>query len=227
MTQNSRHIIGISPSALFRAESLADLLSPEEADGIYEAMEALDERELDRTTTETGPILFELAGTGLPGSGTSDPHSEDRLCWDAYAALYRPSPATRPKLHILELELMEDLINPLKTVSEEPATGEEREGLPYDELVDPSPADLMESTVSLVKPLRALARSRNKRRRAGSTANADEIDERDFVDLLSQINDQLGRAEDLKMFAKLIVGVFREITEVSNRPPWHCRLRLT
>lgn len=126
--------------------------------------------------------------------------------------MHRPSPDTRPQLYILELELIEDQVNPLATVSAETPDVEEREGMAYDELVEPSPEDLVQSTVSLVKPLRALARIRNRRR--GNGAKAREPNETDFVGLLSQVNEQLARANDLKTFAKLTAGVFKEITQV-------------
>ena len=214
LSQNSRHIIGIPPSALFRATSLANLLPKDEIDSLLDALDALDEREEDPDNTELAPIYFELSGFGLPGTDTSDPHSPARLAWDAYAALHRPSPEKRPKLYILELELIDDQVNPLQTIAEgEPDVDEEKEGLPYDVLVQPSQQDLVQSTVSLVKPLRALARIRNKRRGAGS-ATAREPNETDFVGLLSQVNEQLSRAHDLKTFAKLAAGVFKEITQV-------------
>lgn len=110
--------------------------------------------------------------------------------------------------------MIDDQVNPLQTIAEgEPDVDEEKEGLPYDVLVQPSQQDLVQSTVSLVKPLRALARIRNKRRGAGS-ATAREPNETDFVGLLSQVNEQLSRAHDLKTFAKLAAGVFKEITQV-------------
>lgn len=214
--QNSRHIIGIPPSALFRATSLANLLPKDEIDSLLDAMDALDEREEDLDNTELGPIYFELSGFGLPGTDTSDPHSPARLAWDCYAALHRPSPESRPRLHILELELIDDQVNPLFTVSEEAPDADERGGMAYDVLVEPSEEELNQSTISLVKPLRALARIRNKRRGTGS-AMARDPNETDFVGLLSQVNEQLARANDLKTFAKLTAGVFKEIAQVSRR----------
>ncbi|ORY55950.1 hypothetical protein BCR35DRAFT_355672 [Leucosporidium creatinivorum] len=214
-SENTRHIIGLSPTALFRAASFADLLAAEELDSLLDAMDALDERETDQSNREQGPISFELSGVGSPGTDTSDLHSSAGLEWHCHAALHRPSP-NRPQLHILELELVDDQINPLKTVSEDPQ--EERHGMNYDEVLEPSQEALRASTVSLIKPLRALARIRARRRRAGGTSR--QPSETDFVALLSQasfsVNDQLARATDLKSFAKLTACVFAEISEASR-----------
>lgn len=144
-------------------------------------MDALDEREADTSNTEQGPVSFELSGFGSPGTDTSDPHSPARLEWHCHAALHRPS-SNRPNLHILELELVDDQVNPLRTVPEDEMP--ERHGMDYDEVLEPSEEALRASTVSMIKPLRALARIRNnRRRRAGGTFKPSETD---FVALLSQ-----------------------------------------
>lgn len=180
--QNTRHIIGLSPRTLFRAATLADLLDSDELDSLLDAMDALDEREEDASSMEQGPVAFELSGFGSPGTDTSDPHSPARLEWHCHAALHRPS-SKRPNLHILELELVDDQVNPLRTVPEE--LPGERLGMDYDEVLEPSEEALRASTVSMIKPLRALARIRNRRPRAGRTAR--QPSETDFVALLSQV----------------------------------------
>lgn len=144
-------------------------------------MDALDEREADESNLDQGPVSFELSGFGAPGTDTSDPHSPARLEWHCHAALHRPS-SNRPNLHILELELVDDQVNPLRTVPEE--LPGERHGMDYDEVLEPSEEALRASTMSMIKPLRALARIRNRRARAGRVARLPS--ETDFVALLSQ-----------------------------------------
>lgn len=211
--QNSRHIIGISPSALFRASSLADVLPPEEVDTLLDALDALDERDSYPDNLDPGPLYFELSGFGSPGTDMSDPHSKARLEWTCHAALHRPSPTERPALHVLELELMNDDVNPLKTASDDPLD-DERGGMACEEEMEISDEALRLSTRSTIKSLRALNRLRNRRGRAvGSSKHPAETD---FVGLLSQVNDQLSRATDLKSFAKMTASVFAEISEASR-----------
>jgi len=151
-------------------------------------MDALQEREADESNTEQGPVSFELSGFGAPGTDTSDPHSPARLEWHCHAALHCPS-LNRPNLYILELELVDDQVNPLRTVPEEQPG--ERHGMDYDEVLEPSEEALRASTVSMIRPLRALARIRNRRSRAGRSAA--QPSETDFVALLSQVSASFSR----------------------------------
>lgn len=100
------------------------------------------------------------------------------------------------------MELVEDTINPLTTKDEEIYFDEEKGGMKSEGVTDPTEEDLRLSTVSLVKPLRALARFKNKSGKANRTS------ETDVVGLLSQINEQLAKAEDLAVFLKVRIVVF-------------------
>ena len=91
-------------------------------------------------------------------------------------------------------------------------------------IVEPSAEDLTLSTVSLVKPLRELSRSRGSR--VGSRQK-----ELNVVQLLSQVNEQFGKTENLEEFyrvslsvanprieiltltSQIVAGVFKELTE--------------
>lgn len=201
--------MGIPPITLFKAQSLAEYLNEDESDALLEALEQLDERDEDSGNTDTGPFNFQLAGFGIPGSGDAGLGSGSRAEWRAYCAIHRPDRLNHPTRAILELELMDDLLNPLSAESEIPATAEEKGGMESCGIVEPTEQDLLLSTVSLVKPLRALARSKAKRARGGSSGNSDL----DVVALLSQINEQMSKADDLQSFLKITAGVLKELTD--------------
>jgi hypothetical protein len=200
--QNSGFVIGLPPKELFRLPSLTSILEPSEAESLLDALDTLDDRDLDPSGTETGPLNFQLSGLGLPGTSvSSDAHSSSRLEWQCHCALHRPDRINRPGRAILEMELMDDQVNPLTTVSNVPMSPDERGGMDSEEVVEPTAEDLTASTVSMVKPLRALARSKNRR---GGRKQSGEMD---IVELLSQINDQLAKADELAPFLKVrVVG---------------------
>lgn len=198
---------------------MSELFSEEETDVLLDAIDALDERDADETNEEVGPYTFILSGQGEPGSGASDAHARDRLQWSCHAAIHRPNPTQQPERLILELELVDDQVNPLQTKSQEPLTPDERGGLGNSEDygengINPTEEELIESTVSIIKPLRQLTRNRNTRssRRRGRGARRTD-DDLDVVGLLSQINDQLSKADNLEVFLKIVAGIFRELTE--------------
>ncbi|GAA5877871.1 hypothetical protein JCM1840_002929 [Sporobolomyces johnsonii] len=219
VSENSGFILGIPPKALFRAKCLSDLLSEDEADALRDAVDALDDRDLDPSNEESGPYTFTLTGHGLPGTGTRDARSPERLEWTCHAAIHRPSREKRPKLVVLELELVDDQLNPLTTTPSEPITSDERVGFAEPDaygkngLINPTEADLLESTVSLAKPLRVLARAKARQAKRANKSGSRIMGEMDVLHLLSQINEQLGKASELGSFLKIVAGVFRELTE--------------
>ncbi|GAA5912180.1 uncharacterized protein JCM6883_000588 [Sporobolomyces salmoneus] len=219
VSENSGFILGLPPKALFQVDCLTHLLPEEEVDALFDALDAVDERDNDPSNEETGPYTFTLSGFGLPGTGTRDAQSPERLEWTCHAAVHRPARQTRPKLVVLELELVDDQLNPLNTVPDEPMTADERVGFAEPEmygekgLINPSEADLLESTVSLAKPLRVLARAKASQARRRNRHASRAMGEMDVLGLLGQINEQLGKAEDLASFLKIVAGVFRELTE--------------
>ena len=104
LPQNSRFVIGIPPASLFRARSFASFLSPDEADVLAEALEALSDRESDPTNTELGPMNFTLSGEGLPGTGRTSAGSPDRAQWTCHCGIHKPDP-TNPARTVLEMEI--------------------------------------------------------------------------------------------------------------------------
>ncbi|GAA5993889.1 hypothetical protein JCM5350_001586 [Sporobolomyces pararoseus] len=219
VSENSGFILGLPPKALFQVDCLTNLLPEDEVDALLDALDAVDERDNDPSNEETGPYTFTLSGFGLPGTGTRDAQSPERLEWTCHAAVHRPARQTRPKLVVLELELVDDQLNPLNTVPDEPMTADERVGFAEPEmygekgLINPSESDLLESTVSLAKPLRVLARAKATQARRRNRQASRAMGEMDVLGLLGQINEQLGKADDLASFLKVVAGVFRELTE--------------
>jgi len=169
----------------------------------------VDERDNDPSNEETGPYTFTLSGFGLPGTGTRDAQSPERLEWTCHAAVHRPTRKTRPNLVVLELELVDDQLNPLNTIPDEPMTEDERVGFAEPEMygekgvINPTEAELLESTVSLAKPLRVLARAKATQARRRNKQASRAMGEMDILGLLGQINEQLGKAEDLASFLKV------------------------
>jgi hypothetical protein len=129
----------------------------------------------------------------------------------------------------------------LRTI-EEHAVAEHRGlmGLEGEE-VDLDPADILESTTSHAKPLRALERMRRMTRSAVTHGNnpsaigphvgsgagrgtgrrqsrregagAGGVGTMDVFAVLAQINDQLGSAPDIETFLKVVVGVIKDLTQ--------------
>lgn len=168
---------------------------------LLDHLDNLDDRDADPSDLDASPVTFTLSGEGQPGTDTStDAHASGRLEWTAHCALHRPDRKGQPQRAVLELELVDDLLS----VPRQPGVYDERLGMPptspEDEGSRPSPEELAESTISLAKPLRALARLR--KRAAGGRRTVRDADV-DVVALLGQINEQLNRAEDLQVFLKV------------------------
>lgn len=187
MLQNSTVILGISPAAFFRSKSLLEFLSEEEGEALVEALESLDERDADESNEEFGPYTFQLSGTGT---------ARTPLEWTAYCAIHRPDRTTLPERVILELERVEDPRKSTCATPEPPRAPDEKGGMESCGIVEPSVEDLMLSTVSLVKPLRELSRSRGSR--VGSKQK-----ELNVVQLLSQVNEQFSKTENLEEFYRV------------------------
>ena len=166
-----------------------------------------------------------------------------------------PDHSDRLPLVILEFELEHDDVNPLYPLQQEtsplgsPAsistgsgstfTGTSLDGhtgLDGDREWQPSPQDVLESTTSRSKPLKALQRLRKfepssspangratadtypssspARRRARTKRNpsADTVNVMDVFAVMSQINEQFGNAPDLGTFLNVVVGIIKELT---------------
>ncbi|KAM0747420.1 hypothetical protein T439DRAFT_329151 [Meredithblackwellia eburnea MCA 4105] len=215
VSENCRQIVGISPPEFFRAKCMTKFLDEDEKETLIEAIEALEERDLDPNNTETAPMNFTLSGLGMPGTGHStsaSASSTDRLDWICHCAIHRPDPVRKPKRFVIEMEPVEDLVNPVKVTPEE--SMEDRGGMErYGGEENPSEEDILESTVSLTQPLRALARYKSKVKRTNKRRRRSDDDSLDVVSLLTQINEQLSKTDDLETFLKIVAGIFKEVTE--------------
>ncbi|KAI7942870.1 hypothetical protein MJO29_012714 [Puccinia striiformis f. sp. tritici] len=199
VSENSRHILGLSPKLLLNLYSFTEVLTQDQSQQLCDNLEVC----LDRSSTSTaGPHTFRMSGRGGIGTGTEGPYSHAE--WSCWCAAHRPDPITRPRLVVIEFELENDELNPPTTVSAEPVDEDDRGGVagkPY----EPTEQDLIESTMSINKPLRALARLRRK----GKDFSGDSVE---VLSILSQLNNQFDKAEDMPTFLKMAVGLVRELT---------------
>ncbi|KAI8456842.1 hypothetical protein BY996DRAFT_4579091 [Phakopsora pachyrhizi] len=199
VSENSGHILGLSPGLLLNLHSLSEIFTEPEAQVLCDNIEVC----MDSTSTsEAGPHTFRLTGRGEVGSGTNGRTARQE--WTAWCAAHRPEPVSRPRLVIIEFELEGDEINPTLTSSVEPLTEEERGGMagkPY----EPTEEDVVESTRSVIRPLRALSRLRKK----GKDFSGDSVE---VLSILGQVNNQFDKAQDMPSFVKMVVGLVRELT---------------
>jgi len=199
VSENSRHILGLSPKLLLNLYSFTEVLTQDQSQLLCDNLEVC----LDSGSTSTaGPHTFRMTGRGGIGTGTDGPFSHTE--WSCWCAAHRPDPVARPRLVIIEFELENDEVNPPSTVAYEPVDEDDRGGVagkPY----EPTEQDLLESTTSINKPLRALARLRRK----GKDFSGDSIE---VLSILSQLNTQFDTADDLPTFLKMAVGLVRELT---------------
>ncbi|KAH9446563.1 hypothetical protein Pst134EA_030476 [Puccinia striiformis f. sp. tritici] len=199
VSENSRQILGLSPKLLLNLHSFTEVLTPDQSQQLHGNIEVCFDSE---STSATGPHTFRLSGRGEIGTGTDGPSSYTE--WSCWCAAHRPDPILRPRLMIVEFELENDELNPPLIISVDPVDADERGGLdgkPY----EPTEQDLIESTTSINQPLRALARIRKK----GKDFSGDSVE---VLSIMSQLNNQFDKAEDMPTFLKTLVGLVRELT---------------
>ncbi|KAH9822265.1 hypothetical protein DFH28DRAFT_1119193 [Melampsora americana] len=198
VSENSGLILGHSPQTLLQLHSFSDILSPDNAQVLYDNLEVT----LEGGQEEAGAHTFRLSGEGGRGSGLEGRSSHST--WTCWCAAHRPEPIRRPSLIIIEFELETDTINPPSIIPREPLSYDERGGM-LGEPYLPTKEDLIESTRSVSKPIRALSRLRKK----GKDFSGDSVE---VLSILSQANEQFDKAKDLPTFLKMAVGVVRELT---------------
>ncbi|EGG00131.1 uncharacterized protein MELLADRAFT_39867 [Melampsora larici-populina 98AG31] len=198
VSENSGLILGHSPQSLLQLHSFSDILSPDEAQVLYDNLEVT----LEGGQEEAGAHTFRLSGQGGRGSGLDGRSSHST--WTCWCAAHRPEPIRRPALIIVEFELETDTINPPSIISREPLSYDERGGMAGEPYL-PTEEDLIESTRSVNKPIKALSRLRKK----GKDFSGDSVE---VLSILSQVNEQFDKAKDLPSFLKMSVGVVRELT---------------
>ncbi|POW03684.1 hypothetical protein PSHT_11590 [Puccinia striiformis] len=199
VSENSRQILGLSPKLLLNLHSFTEVLTPDQCQQLHDNIEVCFD---SGSISSAGPHTFRLSGRGEIGTGTDGPLSYTE--WSCWCAAHRPDPVLRPRLMIIEFELENDELNPPLIVSVDPVDADERGGLdgkPY----EPTEQDLIESTTSINQPLKALARIRKK----GRDFSGDSVE---VLSIMSQLNNQFDKAEDMPTFLKTLVGLVRELT---------------
>ncbi|KAK4046723.1 hypothetical protein OIO90_006454 [Microbotryomycetes sp. JL221] len=156
---------------------------------------------------------------------------------NVYASLHRPDPIKQPNRTILELELVDDVRNPLKTDRDVSSPQElDKDRRLHDNPIehsstttrttgstttgmDATAEEIYKSTVSLMKPIRALNRKRTRR-----------DSEINMVQLVFQIEEQLRKAKGLETFLSVTAGIFKELTGFDRSmilqfdENWHARV---
>lgn len=108
-----------------------------------------------------------------------------------------------------------------------PAIMSSLSGLEGDDTWIPSAVDIMESTISVSKPLPALERLRrleritvsepasakSRSRRGKKATIPGRSDMMDVLAIMAQINEQLGDPPDLETFLKVVVGIIKDLTQ--------------
>lgn len=184
VSENSFRIIGYHPQEIFRLKNFNDILSEEQADNLLDHIDFIRDEEADPASN--GPEVFILT-LRSPGA---------RRSIKLWCAMHvHPQ---YPDLIICEFELDDDQAHPLVPPSNE--TPE-----PPEDTLDsnPTPEEYDESTTTTSRPLRVL---RSARKRRGEAA-AMEV-----FNIMSQVQEQLAKAQTLDGFLKILVGVVKELT---------------
>ncbi|KAI9886081.1 MAG: hypothetical protein M1823_002099 [Watsoniomyces obsoletus] len=182
VSENVEAILGYTPRDLFRLDSFGDILSAEQRENLLDQIDFIRDGESDPAVN--GPEVFMLS---LRPSG--------RRTIKLWCAMHIND--TNPDLILCEFELDDDRINP-------PVPAQDVMENPEDTLRgDPTAEEFEESTAAVSKPLRVLRRARKRHGEAAAM---------EVFNIMSQVQEQLGAANSLERFLKVLVGVVRELT---------------
>lgn len=182
-SENSKAILGYSPSELFSLPSLCDIFSNDQTDQFLDHVDFVRDDGYDPSVD--GPEVFTLMVNQPDGTTTQ-----------AWCAMHTIAGADG--LIVCEFELEDDQENPL-TMS-----GEASPAVPTNYLdVIPTADQIANSTISISQPLRILRRAR---RRKGEAAALE------VFSIVSQIQDQLSRADRMETLLDITVGLVKELT---------------
>lgn len=183
VSENSKQIIGYSPSELFSLASFTDIFSDEQADNLLDHIDFIRDEESDPATS--GPDVFSIA--------LRPPESKPAKLWCAMHVNH-----SHPDLVICEFEPEDDQRYPIRP-PDEPILEE-----PHDTLYQsPTAEQFHESTEVSSKPLRVLRSARKRRDEAGAMQ---------VFDIMSQVQEQFASAPNLDRFLKILVGIVKELT---------------
>lgn len=183
VSENSKRVLGYTPTQLFALESFTDILSDEQADNLLDHIDFIQDEDAD--VEANGPEVFTMSIRGSSRRASK--------LWCAIHVHER-----NPGLIVCEFELEDDPLYPLVPLHDE--TPEP----PEDTLSsEPTADELRDSTETLSRPLRVL---KSARKRKGEAA-AMEV-----FNIMSQVQEQLAQAPNLNAFLKVLVGVIKELT---------------
>lgn len=183
VSENSKDILGYSPNDLFSLPTFCDILSDDQADTFLDHVDFVRDEGYDPAVD--GPEVFILTVNKADGSTV-------RL-WCAM----HPSPANNG-LIVCEFELEDDRVNPLSVL------GQVSPAAPANTLdVTPTVEQMTASTVTINQPLRVLRRAR---RRKGEAAAMETFS------IVSQIQEQLARADSVDTLLDTTTGIVKELT---------------
>ncbi|KAK0487234.1 phytochrome-like protein [Armillaria novae-zelandiae] len=158
-----------------------------------------------------------LGGTSLcTGDTTSSLPSSHSHPDNQTSGSYKPPPPAPPSLSTAGNNSLDA-----------PSIMSSLSGLEGDDTWIPSAADIMESTMSVSKPLPALERLRrleritasepasakSRSRRGKKASIPGRSDMMDVLAIMAQINGQLGDSPDLETFLKVVVGIIKDLTQ--------------
>ena len=183
VSENSKRLIGFTPSQLFALNSFTEILSDEQAENLLDHIDFIRDDGAD--VEQNGPEVFTISIRGA--------QRRSRKMWCAIH-----TNLANPDLIICEFELEDDPDNPLS------APNDRTPEPPEDTLSsNPTEQELKESTETQSRPLRVL---RTARKRKGEAA-AMEV-----FNIMSQVQEQLAEAQTLDAFLKILVGIVKELT---------------
>ena len=200
VSENSMEIIGNTPEELFNLKSFTELLDEEGTEILRDHLSFIRERRAEYSSSANSedeisdssdsPDIFSLSGR----CSKNGDDKEDR--WSCWVAMHI-APNKNGDYAILEFELQHDEIHPLVSADNEFSDLESNP--------DVTEEDIEESTKPIHRPMRPLTNKRFNPNRLQSSSL-------DHFSLISQINDQLSRPNDLKTFLKVVVGIVKEIS---------------
>ncbi|OAP61981.1 hypothetical protein AYL99_04184 [Fonsecaea erecta] len=183
VSENSAEIIGYTPHQLFQLDSFLDIFCEDQAENLTDHLAFIQDGEGDVSTNGLEVFLLSI----------KPPHARTRRLW---CAMHLSE--SDPGLVICEFEIEDDTRNPL--VSPEDMTPP----VPENTLgSNPTAEELMDSTVTISKPLRVLRSARKKRT---------EVAAMEIFNVMSQIQEQLANAPTLQTFLKVLIGIVKELT---------------
>ncbi|KAI1120692.1 hsp90-like protein [Nemania abortiva] len=183
VSENSKQIIGYSPSELFRLGSFTELFSDEQVDNLLDHVDFVRDEDSDPATS--GPDVFSIS--------LRPPDSKHIKLWCAMHVNQ-----SHPDFIICEFEPEDDQLYPIRPPDE--VIPKEPEDTLYQ---SPTAEQLQESTEVSSKPLRVLRSARKRRGEAGAMQ---------VFDIMSQVQEQFASAPDLEKFLKILVGIVKELT---------------